>query len=188
MKNNLLTAASLAFASFAFANPVHSEQIHFDSSQLDNLNYAYHFGDQFQKNGKFKTESTRNAPSLGYIMAGLAWQESSGGINNKGKAPEHDAYGMFQNYLPSVKSWTEVVNWKMSDSQIKKMLSKRENSATWAYIELSYWLNRYDGNISKAVASYNAGNNYKKGLSYSKQVIKKANYLKEHQMFKETQE
>ena len=186
MKKNLLTAVTAALL-VGVASPVHSEQITFSSSQYDNLNYAYHFGEQFQKNGKFKTESSIHKSGLGYIMAGMAWQESSGGANT-GHSPEHNAYGMFQNYLPSVKSWTNKINWNMSDAQIKKMLKNRKYSATWAYIELSYWMNRYNGNIPKAIASYNAGNNYKAGIKYSRQVMKKAEYLKEHQMFKETQE
>ena len=51
----------------------HSVEPTFSSEQLDNLHYAYAFGEQYQKSGKFKENP--NQKGLGYIMAGLLWQE-----------------------------------------------------------------------------------------------------------------
>ncbi|ANA49461.1 hypothetical protein BI049_gp107 [Salmonella phage vB_SnwM_CGG4-1] len=162
----------------------HGSEHNFSNVQLENLNYAYQFGEQFSKDGKYKTHDKRyNNNGLGYIMAALLWQESSAGLNTKGKSG-HQAYGMFQNYLPTMRERTKQIGWNMTDLQIKTMLNKRSNSASWAYIELSYWLNRHDGNIRKAIASYNAGNNWKAGNKYASQVIEKANYLKSNKLLK----
>lgn len=159
----------------------HSVEPTFSNEQLDNLHYAYAFGEQYQKSGKFK--ETPNQKGLGYIMAGLLWQESSAGINQGLNKDKHHAYGMFQNYLPTLRSRVQQVGWKMSDKEIIRMVQKRQNSASWAYIELSYWIDVHKGDLRKAIASYNAGWNVKVGSKYASEVLEKANYLKSKKMF-----
>lgn len=159
----------------------HSVEPTFNSEQLDNLHYAYAFGEQYQKSGKFKENP--NQKGLGYIMAGLLWQESSAGINQGLNKDKHHAYGMFQNYLPTLRSRVQQVGWKMSDKEIIRMVQKRQNSASWAYIELSYWIDVHKGDLRKAIASYNAGWNVKVGSKYASEVLEKANYLKSKKMF-----
>ncbi|WEY10094.1 hypothetical protein [Escherichia phage LHE83] len=159
----------------------HSVEPTFSNEQLDNLHYAYAFGEQYQKSGKFK--ETPNQKGLGYIMAGLLWQESSAGINQGLNKDKHHAYGMFQNYLPTLRSRVQQVGWKMSDKEIIRMVQKRQNSASWAYIELSYWIDVHKGDLRKAIASYNAGWNAKAGSKYASEVLEKANYLKSKKMF-----
>lgn len=167
----------------------HSVEHTFSNEQLDNLQYAYAFGEQFQKSGKFKEHQNRyDNNGLGYIMAGLLWQESSAGVNTGAHKTKHHAYGMYQNYLPTLRARTAQMGWNMTDKQIIKMVSKREHSATWAYIELSYWLEQHNGNMRKAIASYNAGWNTKAGNSYATQVFEKANYLKSNKMLRQTVE
>ncbi|ACL78330.1 Vs.1 conserved hypothetical protein [Escherichia phage JS10] len=153
----------------------------FSNEQLDNLHYAYAFGEQYQKSGKFKENP--NQKGLGYIMAGLLWQESSAGINQGLNKDKHHAYGMFQNYLPTLRSRVKQVGWKMTDKEIIRMVQKRQNSASWAYIELSYWIDVHKGDLRKAIASYNAGWNVKAGSKYASEVLEKANYLKSKKMF-----
>lgn len=159
----------------------HSVEPTFSNEQLDNLHYAYAFGEQYQKSGKFKENP--NQKGLGYIMAGLLWQESSAGINQGLNKDKHHAYGMFQNYLPTLRSRVQQVGWKMSDKEIIRMVQKRQNSASWAYIELSYWIDVHKGDLRKAIASYNAGWNVKAGGKYASEVLEKANYLKSKKMF-----
>ncbi|AKU42763.1 hypothetical protein [Escherichia phage vB_EcoM-E33] len=159
----------------------HSVEPTFSNEQLDNLHYAYAFGEQYQKSGKFKENP--NQKGLGYIMAGLLWQESSAGINQGLNKDKHHAYGMFQNYLPTLRSRVQQVGWKMSDKEIIRMVQKRQNSASWAYIELSYWIDVHKGDLRKAIASYNAGWNAKAGSKYASEVLEKANYLKSKKMF-----
>lgn len=161
---------------------VFSAEHHFSNVQLDNLHYAYQFGEQFTKDGKYKTHETRDKKGLGYIMAAIAWQESSAGANTGKNKKKHHAYGVFQNYLPTVRNRAAQNKWNLSDTEIKRMLSDRKHSARWAYIELSYWLNIHNGDIRKAISSYNAGWNVKAGNKYASQVIEKANYLKSHKI------
>ena len=80
----------------------HSVEPTFSNEQMENLQYAYAFGEQFQKNGKYK-ENPHQHNGLGYIMAGLTWQESSAGVNTGLNKDKHHAYGIFQNYLPTVR-------------------------------------------------------------------------------------
>ncbi|AHY25087.1 hypothetical protein AVV36_gp125 [Pectobacterium bacteriophage PM2] len=167
----------------------HSVEPTFSNEQLDNLQFAYAFGEQFQKSGKFKEREARfNNDGLGYIMAALAWQESSAGINHGLNKEKHHAYGMFQNYLPTVRSRVKQLGWDMTDEQIIGMLQNRSNSAVWSYTELSYWLGIHKGDMSKAIASYNAGWSYKSSTKYAKDVIKKATYLKSNKLLHQTAE
>lgn len=178
-----LCAALLLVSSLGFA----SEHT-FSNVQLDNLHYAYSFGEQFQKNGKFKEPSKRyDNNGLGYIMAALAWQESSAGVITTGKQGHH-AYGIFQNYLPTLRERVKQAGWSMTDAEIIRMLKNRKHSASWAYIELSYWLDRHNGDMRKAIASYNAGNKWKAGNKYASDVLAKANYLKYRKMLHYTVE
>ena len=175
LKYSLIAAIMCGSFSVSAAEPVFTE------TQLDNLHYAYAFGEQYQKSGKFKENP--NQKGLGYIMAGLLWQESSAGINQGLNKDKHHAYGMFQNYLPTLRSRVKQVGWKMSDKEIIRMVQKRQNSASWAYIELTYWIDVHKGDLRKAIASYNAGWNVKAGSKYASEVLEKANYLKSKKMF-----
>lgn len=173
----VIAAGLLAFSTMAFGS-----EPTFSNVQLDNLNYAYQFGEQFKKDGTYKEQSNRyDNNGLGYIMAALVWQESSAGLKTKGKSA-HQAYGMFQNYLPTMRARTQQVGWDLTDKEIIQMLQKRKHSASWAYIELSYWLNRHNGNMRKAIASYNAGNKWQAGNGYATQVLEKAYYLKTNKL------
>ena len=154
----------------------------FSNVQLDNLHYAYNFGEQYQKSGKEKEPQNRyDNNGLGYIMAAISWQESSAGTNLKAKAGHH-SYGVFQNYLPTVKARAKLDGKNLSDSEIKRMLKSRRVSAEYAYTELSYWLNIHNGNMRKALASYNSGWNVKNGNVYASNVLEKAYFLKTNKM------
>ncbi len=152
----------------------------FTAHQLDNLHFAYQYGEQFEKSGKLKNDHPNiryNGKGLGHILAGIAWQESSAGANLAPKK-NHHAYGLFQNYLKTVKAKNAKRGVKMSDRQTINFIMNREVSAFYAMDELAYWLDVRNGNIRLALASYNAGWNYKAGLDYADSVLKKANHLK----------
>lgn len=175
------TLALVLMASSVFA----SEKPNFSNVQLENLHYAYSFGEQFTKDGKYKTHETVHKSGLGYIMAAIAWQESSAGVNTGAGKQKHHSYGMFQNYLPTVRNRAAQFKSNLTDTEIKNLLKDRKQSAKWAYIELSYWLDVHNGDIRKAVSSYNSGWDVKAGNKYASNVIDKANYLKSNKLFKQ---
>lgn len=166
----------IALVMLAVSFGANASSIKFNDTQMDNLQYAYRYGEQFTKKGVRK-ELDDTKRGLGFVMAGIAWQESSAGINLSPKK-NHHAYGMFQNYIKTVRAKKEKRGVKMSDREIIKKISKRDVSADYAIDELSYWLKVRKGNMRLALASYNAGWDYKKGLGYADSVLRKANYLK----------
>lgn len=95
-----------------------------------------------------------------------------------GRKPGHHAYGIFQNYIKTVRAKIDANKLGVKDCEIKAMLEQRHHSAQWAMDELQYWLKVRNGNIRLALASYNAGWDYKAGLGYADAVLKKSKYLK----------
>ena len=89
----------------------------FSNVQLDNLHYAYNFGEQYQKSGKEKSPHNRyDNNGLGYIMAAISWKESSAGANLKaGKG--HHSYGVFKITYPPLRP---ELNWKVKTLVILK--------------------------------------------------------------------
>ncbi|QFR56065.1 hypothetical protein CPT_Muldoon_110 [Serratia phage Muldoon] len=175
----LLLAALLSASMSVSASSL--DKVNFTDTQFNNLHYAYVFGEQYTRKGELRNDP--NERGLGYIMAAIAWQESSAGTNSTG-GKNHHAYGMFQNYLPTLRNRAIHKGLNMSDRQLINHVSKRENSAAWAYEELNYWLNVHKGDTRKALASYNAGWKVKNGMRYANDVLSKANYLKANDYFK----
>lgn len=168
-----LIIAALLVSSFSCAT-----EVNFSAEQIDNLNYAYQYGEQYNKDASQKDHTNRyDNKGMGYIFAAIAWQETSAGANMAPK-DKHHAYGMFQNYLPTLRNRASQKGLNMSDKELIKHASKRENSAAWAYEELSYWMKVHDGNTRKALAAYNAGRKWKNGLKYATFILQKAEYLK----------
>lgn len=145
----------------------------FSKEQIKNLQKAYNYG----KNNPLKFKGTDL--NYGYILAAIMWQESSAGINCG--AGRH-AVGPYQNLVTTVQSRMKQQGITKSRSQISNELLNHSASAKWSRIELEYWLYTHKGNIGKALASYNAGWKYHKGMRYSKSVLNKANYLKKHKV------
>lgn len=178
MKKLLLAAllcASMSVSASGLSN------VHFTDTQFNNLQYSYAFGEQYTRKGELKTDPGERG--LGYIMAAIAWHESSAGIKTSAGSGHH-AYGMFQNYLPTLRNRAIQKGLDMSDRQLIRHMGNRENSASWAYEELQYWLTVHKGDTRKALASYNAGWKIKNGMKYANDVLSKANYLKANDYFK----
>ena len=146
----------------------------FSDTQIQNMHKAYQYG-------KNVPQSRSGNLDRGYIMAAILWQESSAGINC-GK--NGHAVGPFQNYIPTVKSRMKQNGVTKTNAQIAGDLRSFNTSAHWANVELEYWLKVHNGNISKAIASYNAGWQIHKGQGYSRSVLKKAQYLKTNNILK----
>lgn len=159
--------------------------------QYDNLNYAYHFGQQFNKNGDPR-DFEKDKEHLGYIFAAIAFKESSGYENPNLVVyrKNHHAYGMFQNYIKTVRNRLKQAGIPKHDNDIIEELLDRGNSAYWSHVELKSWLKVHKGDINKALASYNAGYNwkYKVGQTYSYEVRTIAEYLKSNSIVGNTME
>lgn len=149
----------------------------FSEKQVSNMQKAYKFG---QSTNVPKYHGTNL--NMGYIMAAILWQESSAGINIK----NGHAVGAFQNYIPTVKARLKQQGVTKSTAQISKELSRFDRSAHWANVEIDYWLKSHKGSMPKALASYNAGYNVRAGMKYSNSIIRKATYLKTHNVLKVT--
>lgn len=159
----ILTIPTMSFAGYNFSD-----------KQVQNMQKAYNYGNSKQK--KFNGART----DFGYIMAAILWQESSCGINIK----NGHAVGAFQNYIPTVKSRMKQDGVNKSHAQISKELSNFNTSAHWSNIEIDYWLKTHNGNMPKALASYNAGYNVGAGRKYSNQILQKALYLRANNVLK----
>ena len=174
----ILLAVALLLSPLAEASNAKNYEL-FNQYQHNNLQYAYAYGEQYDKQGNEKTNTNRyDNKGLGYIFAAIAWKESSAGVDLTPKR-DHHAYGMFQNYLKTIKAKRMQRGQKpLTDRQLIAMIMPREASAYHAMDELRYWLKVRNGNVRLALASYNAGWNYSKGLGYADNVLSKANYLK----------
>lgn len=163
-------------------------KVNFSAEQLDNLNYAYQFGEQYNKDGSEKTYENRyNDQGLGYIFAAMAWLESSAYEDPRKIAKKkkgHHAYGLFQNYLPTVRNRSKQMGLNLTDEQIINQLVIRHKAAEWSYIELNNWLKVHKGDLKRALASYNGGYRWHKPapMYYSQDILRKAEYLKRNKI------
>lgn len=131
---------------------------------------------------------------LGYTLASIGWQESSAGVNLVGNwikpktHPEYNmwrAYGTFHNLLKTVMVREECDEYDTCGVFIRDRLLYDFNfAASHAMKELNYWMRVRGGNWSKAVASYYAGWQYKRGDFYYKDIASKVKYLKRCKIIK----
>lgn len=179
----------LSFNAYSKQVDLDKDYAHMNEHQLDNLNYAYNFGEQFKKDGNYKDIDNLDdirSEGLGYIFAAIMWKESAGTLPPK-KAGHH-SYGLFQNYITTVRSRFKQQDIIMTDTEIIQYVSIRENSAKLAHIELSTWLKVRKGNMFKSLASYNAGYQYEKATGYANEVLRRAEWLKKNNKFKITRD
>lgn len=161
----LTVALMLSISSSLYAGP------DFSDKQISNMQKAYNYG----KSKPLKYNGTR--VDFGYIMAAIIWQETSAGINcGQGQ----NSAGQYQNLITTVKSRMHQNGVNKSRSEISKELQNPNKSAYWARVEVEHWLDVHNGNISRALASYNAGWKHQRGANYSKNVLSKAQYLKQN--------
>lgn len=149
-------------------------KVNFSEHQKDNLKFACDYG---------KTSDIEHE-DICYIFSAIMWKESSARTDLKDK-PGHHSYGPFQIYLPTLKNRFKQKGLRYSDAELKELMKDRYYSATFAEEELSSWLKVRKGDMFKALASYNAGYNWKISRGYARDVLNKASYLKKHGDFLE---
>ncbi|ADG60038.1 hypothetical protein Acj9p138 [Acinetobacter phage Acj9] len=166
---SLLVTLTLLVSPQLFAKPDFSPQ------QIKNMQAAYKYGSS--KPLKFNGSRV----DFGYIMAAIIWQETSAGINC---GTGSHAVGHYQNLVTTVKSRMAQDGVHKSRAQIANELKNPSTSAHWARVEMQSWLGVHNGNIQRALASYNAGWKHQRGAKYSANVLRKADYLKANNILK----
>lgn len=144
------------------------------------LEYALMVGNKYdRKTGKLvEVDKTKR---LGYHLAAIAWIESRAcEVTGKGKK-NHGAYGCWQ---VTTASANETFSKSYPKRTVIKKLETLHGGTECAIGELSYWLNYHNGDIKKALASYNKGFKYKdpRARQYAKMVMHTAKILEENQM------
>lgn len=162
MRSMLLLVVLFLTMSFSYG----STNPKFSQKQKENLQFACTYG-----------SGIAHEEDLCYIFAAILWVESSAGVKTS-NGPNHPSHGIFQNYLKTVRDRLKQRGYRYSNAEIKRLLKDDIMSASFAEEELVYWLGRHRGNLFRAVASYNAGNNWRASISYANNVFKKAEYLK----------
>lgn len=170
MTNNL-KRNTIAFVLGLMVSVSALAQSDLSQTQKSNLKQAYKCGITEAKNSKYAPRSSE----IGYVLAAIMWKESSAGIN---KSRNGDSHGAFQNRTSTVQARLKQQGVHRSQAQIAKELQNNSVAIKWASVELFYWLDVHKGNMSKAVASYNAGWNTSKGMNYSRSVMSKVNSLR----------
>lgn len=154
------------------SNGTQKQIYNFSEHQKENLVFACEYGKGVEYSGITSEE-------MCYVFSAIIWQESSAGNIDPLKVRRgHHSYGYFQNYIVTVRSRLKMIGYNLTDKEIIYMLSKKETSALYAKIELLEWLKQRKGNLHIALASYNAGWKYQRGVGYANSIKRKMDYLK----------
>lgn len=122
---------------------------------------------------------------MDFILAAIAWKETNfGKIRVNEKDGKFGSYGPHQILLDTfMLRYTHLCDM-LGEKAIKHMLTYSDTiNAKMAMEELAYWHKRHKGNLTKMLASYNAGNkgiNSPRGLAYSKDVQARAKALEKY--------
>lgn len=117
---------------------------------------------------------------LSLTLAAIAWQETNFGKNTKN--PTDGIHGSYCTYQILVQTASKRANLNPKLVK-KKLLTNFDFCKDNAIAELLYWKERWRGNYSKMVASYNAGNsslNNPQGEKYYKAVAYKVRALEKY--------
>lgn len=163
LKHKMVLVILVLMSMFGFAK---ADITKLNSKQLDNLRFACDFG----------KEAIWRGDDLCYTFAAITWVETRAGMDIVG-GKGHMSFGLFQNYVGTVSRRIKQEGSFLPEKEIKNMLMNREASAYWAKVELFDWLKYHRGNMRHALASYNAGYNYKKSLKYADDVLQARSYF-----------
>lgn len=147
---------------------------HFTESQKEHMVFACDYGK--------RTDLYDEYDNICYIFSALIWQESGAGLKTTG-GKGHIAYGVFQNYLPTVRNRFKQKGINISDTEIKILLNDRNYSAIFAEIEIKDWLKHRKGDLYKSLASYYGGWKWERAKWYADAVMSKAKYLEDNAPF-----
>lgn len=153
------------------------QELNFNQSQKQVLYNSYEIGNEL-------TLEYYGSEDLGYLMAAIAWQETKAGVRVQNSNPSHHAYGVFQNYLPTIRTRANRLNLGLSDTELKNLvMDDMYASASFAIMELRDWDKYHKGKLDRILSSYFAGFKWKSSKWYYNAVMKKLNWLKSNDYF-----
>lgn len=144
------------------------------------LEYALRVGNDYDIKTAKPVEK-KKTKRLGYHLAAIAWIESRA-CEDTGKGKRgHHAVGCWQVLYSTANKRT---NGNVSKQKLKNYLNTLEGGSKFAIYELEYWLNYHNGDLKRALASYNAGFKFKSphAQKYANMVMNTASILKEKQI------
>lgn len=139
--------------------------VEFTEPQLDTMTRAY---------------VTGKPMDLGYTLAAISWRESRAGqdVVRMGKSIKMANIGAFQNQVYSTGNREGCKTKSCYANVAYRLLTDQKYASKAALKEVNYWMNVHNGNIRKALASYNSGVSHNsKSKSYAANVVVKAKYL-----------
>ncbi|MGL4523061.1 MAG: hypothetical protein ACRCWQ_10960 [Bacilli bacterium] len=162
MFKKIIISIFLLSTSLAHASVSTNKSVRFDQEQIKTLRAAYFEGAD---------------RGYGWVLAAIAWQESSAGKNKVNFAGP--AYGVYHNLLSSVARRHGITKPEDKVKLSYRLVTEDDYAAQQAMLELDYWMGRHKGNLNKAIASYYAGNNWSStaGQNYKNTILSKIKYL-----------
>lgn len=176
-----LQKATISKIEIKKSDPLYIQELtNLSPDQKKVLEYALKVGNGYDIKTA-KPVDTEKAKRLGYHLAAIAWIESRA-CENTGKGKKgHHAYGCWQVTINSAKA-------TMSKSYPKRVVINKletlHGGSKYAIHALEYWLDYHNGDMKKALASYNAGFKYSRqqARTYANMVIHTAKFLEEKQI------
>jgi len=126
--------------------------------------------------------------NLQNTMSAIAYVESHlGRYKVNLQDGKYGSFGIFHNMLESVCSRHNCSTYWNKSRLAERLIVDKDFSFSEAMAEFQYWYNYwlskgYSNTIAwkRAICSYNAGYNWKKGLKYYKKVVKAIKFLKKY--------
>lgn len=144
------------------------------------LEYALRVGNDYDIKTAKPVEKEK-AKRLGYHLAAIAWIETRACLDTGKGKPGHKSYGCWQ---VTVGSASATMDKSYPKRVVIKKLETLKGGSKYAIHALEYWLDYHNGNMQKALASYNAGFkfNSQQARTYARMVERTAKALEEHRI------
>ena len=114
---------------------------------------------------------------MGLTLAAIAWQESNAGLYPINISDP--SFGVHHILLTTAMKRSDIKNTGYHRNMLAASLLDHDVSASYAIKEIKYWFGYHRSDWYKVWASYNAGHNYKAGVSYANKIREKVKLIKD---------